>query len=82
VVHEFFDYECPACRSSHKKLRRLLSSRSDRLRVVRHDMSRVECIGENGNLLKDQCISQKAAYCAGAQNQFWEFNPFQLFVFV
>jgi uncharacterized membrane protein/predicted DsbA family dithiol-disulfide isomerase len=74
VIHEFFDFECPACRSSHKKLRRLLSDRSDRLRIIRHDMPRVECVDDKGVGIDDRCAAARAAFCAAAQNRFWDFN--------
>ena len=74
TIHEFFDYDCPACRHSHKKLRRLLSSRSDFVRIVRHDLSRVSCVDKEGNPSEDRCLAARAAYCAGLQNHFWEFN--------
>lgn len=74
VIHEFFDYECPACRSSHKKLRRLLSNRSDIIRIVRHDMSRVTCINKEGKGIENRCTAARAAFCAAAQKRFWDFN--------
>ncbi len=74
TVEEYFDFECPACRFSHKKLRRLLHGRADRIRVIRHDMSRVECVDKDGNGIAARCIAARAAFCAIAQHRFWEFN--------
>lgn len=74
TVDEYFDFECPACISSHKKLRRLLANRKDTLRVIRHDMSRVNCVDKDGVGLKDRCVMARAAFCAGAEQRFWEFN--------
>ena len=74
TIHEYFDYECPACRASHKKLRRLLADRSDRVRIVRHDMSRVECVDGEGKRIEDRCVAAGAAYCALQKDRFWEFN--------
>ena len=74
TIDEFFDYECPACRRSHKKLRLLLTDRSDTIRVVRHDLSRVPCVSEDGAPFKERCITARAAYCVSQQNRFWQLN--------
>jgi protein-disulfide isomerase len=37
-------------------------------------MSRVECINEKGAPIEDRCVAARAAFCAGMQDHFWEFN--------
>ena len=73
VVTEYLDYDCPACRISHKKLRRLLSGHSEVLRVVRHEMPRTSCVDIKGGF-EDRCLGARAAYCAMKQGRFWDVN--------
>jgi uncharacterized membrane protein len=69
TVDEYFDYECPPCRTSHKKLRRILSSHADRLRIIRYDMPRTHCTARSGS-----CPLTRAAHCAGLEGRYWDWN--------
>lgn len=73
VVTEYLDYDCPACRASHKKLRRMLSRHSDVLRIVRHDMPRTSCVDISGDF-DNRCAGARAAFCAKKQGRFWDLN--------
>ncbi len=74
VVHEYFDFNCPACRLSHKKLRRLLGNHPDRLRIVRHDTSRTPCATRDEKGEPWRCATAKVGYCAGLSGRYWEWN--------
>ncbi|MCU0664038.1 MAG: thioredoxin domain-containing protein [Myxococcota bacterium] len=75
VVHEYNDYECPYCRSAHLKLRRMLEKHSEKLRIVRHDTSRVDCPAQapKGESV-DACRTVRGAYCALQQQSFWQWS--------
>ncbi len=74
VVHEFFDYECPHCRVSHRKLRRLVHAHADELRVVRHDFARLRCAPNDPEQRLPNCSMTRAAYCAGKEGRYWHWN--------
>lgn len=74
VVHEYFDYECPHCHRSHKKLRRKLREHPDELRIVRHDYARMACAPNDAKQRFQRCLMARAAYCAGKRNKYWEWN--------
>ncbi|MCP4603585.1 MAG: thioredoxin domain-containing protein [Proteobacteria bacterium] len=74
VIHEYFDYECPHCRAGHRKLRRLLSSHSDEVRIVRHDFARMSCAPNDAEQRFARCSMARAAYCAGKNGRYWHWN--------
>jgi uncharacterized membrane protein len=76
TVHEYFDYSCPACRLSHKKLRQIVETRANEVRIIRHDYSRLRCRPKKVYSSKPStaCIVARAGYCAGRQGRFWEWN--------
>lgn len=75
IVHEYHDYECQFCRTSHLKLRRLLASHKDALRIVRHDTARIQCpISARPGEYVDACRTVRGAYCAQQQGRFWPWN--------
>ena len=73
TIDEYFDFECPSCRNAHKNLRRRLARHRDTVRVVRHDMPRVSCSTPTGHS-RHRCLTAKAAYCAGLENRYWDWN--------
>jgi hypothetical protein len=74
VIHEYLDYECPACKVAHLKLRRALEGRWDEIRLVRHDYARMPCLVKDANALSTSCQLVRAAHCAGRQGRYWEWN--------
>ncbi len=74
VVHEYFDYECPHCRASHRKLRRLLSAHANEMRIVRHDFARMSCAPNDAKMRFERCSMARAAYCAGKKGKYWHWN--------
>lgn len=75
-IHEYFDFECPACINSHKNLRQYLFHIDKNIQIIRHNISRVECNRLDTANLQHSCIFQKGSYCAQKQNKFWEFNDY------
>ena len=76
TVVEYTDYECPYCRTAHKKLRALLEKYTDQVRVVhRHFPLDNAC---NPMVTRPfharACEFSKAVVCAGRQGRFWEMN--------
>ncbi|MCP4680398.1 MAG: thioredoxin domain-containing protein [Deltaproteobacteria bacterium] len=74
VVHEFYDYECPHCRVSHRKLRKILSAHAEEMRIVRHDFARMSCAPNDAKQRFVRCAMARAAYCAGKDGKFWSWN--------
>lgn len=78
VVHEYFDYECPHCHRAHRKLRRRLDDYPNRLRIVRHDYARMACAPNDATRRLPRCSMARAAYCAGQESRYWEWNDYVL----
>ncbi len=74
VVHEYLDYECPACRISHKKIRYLLGSNPSEIRLVRHEFPRQYCFVGKSEKIAGKCAVAVGAFCAGKQGKFWAWN--------
>jgi uncharacterized membrane protein len=74
VVHEYFDYECPGCRLSHKKLRAVIARHADRVRLVRHESPRAHCDPPRGEGPSTRCAVARGAHCAGKRGRYWEWN--------
>lgn len=74
VIHEYFDYDCPACRLSHVKLRRHIAPMLNRIRLVRHEAPRVSCNPPRDNRPTGRCAMVRGAQCAGHQGKYWEWN--------
>ncbi len=75
-IVEFSDYECPHCRAAHKRMRLLVGSNPERVRLVhRHLPLDMAC---NPNITRPfhlhACRFARAVECAGFQGRFWEMN--------
>lgn len=74
VIHEYFDFECPHCRTAHVKLRGRLEGKEG-VRLVKHDMSRGDCHEDLENRPEwDGCGVMRGAHCAARQGKYWQFN--------
>lgn len=69
VVHEYTDYGCIHCSVGTAKMRARLADDPDAIRIVRHQMTRMDCKPSTGG-----CTHARAAICAGEQGKFWEMD--------
>lgn len=74
IVHEYLDYECPHCRTTHRKLRRVLLPHADRVRLVRHDYARMPCVPNDAARRRSSCAMARAGVCAADAGRFWEWS--------
>ena len=76
TIVEYSDYECPHCRVAHEKVRLLVASHPNRLRLVhRHLPLDQKCHPKvKRPFHKHACELAAAAECAAFQQKFWEMN--------
>jgi protein-disulfide isomerase len=75
-IHEYFDFDCPHCPDTHKKLRGLIARKFDKIRLVRHDYARMRCKPNNAIMKYKSCELVRAAICASKQIDYWKWNDF------
>jgi protein-disulfide isomerase/uncharacterized membrane protein len=75
-IAEFSDYQCPHCRTAHRKMRQLVAQRPHQLRLVhRHLPLDQACHPElGGPFHQHACRFAEGAECAGRQGRFWQMN--------
>lgn len=64
TVVEFADYKCPHCKEASKLFKKIYSKYDKTVQFVYADYS----------IIKDSFKIAEAAYCAGKQGKYWEFN--------
>lgn len=74
TIHEYLDYDCPHCRATHRKLRRVLLPYADRVRIVRHDYARMTCLPNDAKQRRSRCAMARAGFCAADTGRFWEWS--------
>ena len=66
TIVEFLDFECPFCKSVQPVLKQVMSTYENQLRFV---FKHLPLEGHQNSVL-----AAKAAYCAGAQDRFWQYH--------
>lgn len=74
TITEISDYECPYCQRAHQRMRELLTSYPDRLRVVHlhYPLDPVCNRARTKPLHERACSLATLAVCAGEQDRFWQ----------
>ncbi len=76
TIVEYSDYQCPFCRIAHRRVRRLLESHGDRVKLIHRQFPLDDACNP---LVKRRfhpfaCHFALAAECAGEQGRFWQMN--------
>jgi protein-disulfide isomerase len=76
VINEYLDYNCPHCIAAHKRLRRAVIDKIDKIRIVRHDYARSHCSTADKDMITDvlPCDLVRSAICASKKIDFWKWN--------
>lgn len=76
TIHEYLDYDCPHCSTSHKRIRRSIARKYDKIRLVRHDYARMKCQIGPSTQATSRCQMVRAAICASNHIPFWKWNDY------
>ena len=74
TIHEYTDYECPHCPKAHRRMRMVMRSYLDEVRLVRHDYARMPCVPNDKEKRRSSCAMARAAFCASKEGRYWEWN--------
>ena len=76
VIHEFVDFECPACRMASNAIKEMIKKYDGQvLLVFRNFPLDMSCNdGIKRPFHATSCASAKLARCSGRVNKFWEFH--------
>lgn len=78
TIVEFFDYECPACRSMSKALDQIISANPDKVALVHknYPLDRACNPAIDHEMHKNACFAAQFARCAGEQGAYWKAAEF------
>lgn len=76
VVAEFSDFECPYCKRASKVLKPILKQYKDQVKLVFFNYPLDQSCNNTLQrpLHRRACATAYAAYCAGEQGKFWEYE--------
>ena len=74
TIVEFFDFECPACRSMSHELDRILAANSESVAIIHknYPLDRACNPSIDREMHRNACFSAQFARCAGEQGAYWK----------
>ena len=74
TIVEFFDFECPACRTMSHELDRLLEANADKVAVIHknYPLDRACNPAIDHEMHRNACFAAQFARCAGEQGAYWK----------